>query len=131
METVPLRSAGISAAAASVDASSVVASVEAASVLAASVDAASVLAASVEAASLLTASEAVLSAGAELSVVVLAEPHPANAAITRVAAAAIATNFFFIIFLLYTNRFLVCDSYNNCFLSKKKAGYGLGFVRFM
>ena len=126
METVPLRSAGISAAAASVDASSVVASVVAASVLAASVEAASLEAASVEA-----ASEAVVSAGAELSAVVLVEPHPANAAITRVAAAAIATNFFFIIFLLYTNRFLVCDSYHNCFLSKKKAGYGLVFVRFM
>ena len=51
METVPLRSAGISAAAASVDASSVVASVVAASVLAASVEAASLEAASVEAAS--------------------------------------------------------------------------------
>ena len=105
------------------------ASSEAASVLAASVEAASVEAASVPAASVEAAS--VPAAGAELSVVVFAEPHPASAAITRVAAAAIATNFFFIIFLLYTNRFPVCDCYHNGFPRKKKAGYGLVFVRFM
>ena len=83
MEILPLKSAA--------------ASEEGASLLTASEDAAS------GAASLPGASDAAVAA---LTFEVSVEPQPASTAITRVAAAAIATNFFFIIIFSFTTVFI-------------------------